>query len=166
MFLDLSHSLCLLHVQSFTLEDDLLGELVGHLVLELEEDLEELATEDSEVLLLQQLRVDLRQRIELGVHLVLRDGGLVADQVLQLCDLLDVLGLETLDVGLRDLDIALELQDVDEELPLIGQLILVVFDLRRGASHGTELLKHVEVHGIAIGLLHDLCHLLVQLMDQ
>ena len=150
MLLDLSHSLSLLHVQSFALENDLLGKLVGHLVLELEEDLEKLATEDGEILLLQQLRVDLRQRVKLGVHLVLRDGGLVADQVLQLCDLLDVLGLETFDIGLRNLDIALKLQDVYEELPLICQLILVVLDLRRGASHGTELLKHVEVHGVAI----------------
>lgn len=113
MLLNLSHSLSLLHVQSFTLENDLLGELVGHLVLELEEYLKKLTTENGEVLLLQQLRVDLRQRVKLGVHLVLRDGRLVADQVLQLCDLLNVLGLETFDVGLRDLDITLELQDVN-----------------------------------------------------
>ena len=39
MLLNLSHPLSLLHIQSFALEDNLLGELVGHLVLELEEDL-------------------------------------------------------------------------------------------------------------------------------
>lgn len=53
MLLNLSHSLSLLHVQSFTLENDLLGELVGHLVLELEEYLKKLTTENGEVLLLQ-----------------------------------------------------------------------------------------------------------------
>jgi hypothetical protein len=44
MLLNLSHSLSLLHIQSFTLENNLFRELVGHLVLELEEDLEKLAT--------------------------------------------------------------------------------------------------------------------------
>lgn len=39
MLLNLSHPLSLFHVQSFALKDNLLGELVGHLVLELEEDL-------------------------------------------------------------------------------------------------------------------------------
>jgi hypothetical protein len=73
MLLNLSHPLSLLHVQSFTLENNLLGELVGHLVLELEEDLKKLATEDGEVLLLQQLRVDLRQRVKFWIHLVLRN---------------------------------------------------------------------------------------------
>ena len=48
---DLAHALCLLHVQGLALQDYLLTEGVGHLVLELEEDLEELTAEDSEVFL-------------------------------------------------------------------------------------------------------------------
>jgi hypothetical protein len=39
MLLNLSHSLSLLHIKSFTLENNLFRELVGHLVLELQEDL-------------------------------------------------------------------------------------------------------------------------------
>jgi hypothetical protein len=48
---NLAHTLCLLHVQGLALQDNLLTEGVGHLILELEEYLEELATEDGKILL-------------------------------------------------------------------------------------------------------------------
>ena len=166
VLLDLAHPLRLLHVEALALKDDVVRQRICHLVLELKQHLEKLASENCQILFFQQLRVDLRQTVELWVDLILRNGGLVTDQVLQLCDLFDVLSLEALDVGLGNLHVTLQLQDVDKELALVGQLILIVFDLVESAGGGTQLLQHVEVHGVTVTLLHDLRHLLVQLVNQ
>jgi hypothetical protein len=74
MLLNLTHSLCLFHVKAFALQDDVVGEGICHLVLELKEHFEELASKDCEVFLLEKLGVDLRQTIEFGINLVLGDG--------------------------------------------------------------------------------------------
>ena len=73
--------------------------------------------------------------------------------------------MEVVDVLLGDLDIRLQLQDVNEVLTLVGQLLLEVVNL----LHGTwvlQLIEHVEEHGVLIRLLHDLGHLVVEVIQQ
>lgn len=53
MLLNLTHSLGFFHVKAFALQDDVIGEGICHLVLELKEHFEELASKDCEVLLLE-----------------------------------------------------------------------------------------------------------------
>ena len=73
--------------------------------------------------------------------------------------------LETVDVLLRDLNVGLQLQDVDEELALVCELLLVVVDeLDRTGIR--QFRQHVEEHGVTVGLLHDLGHLSVKVIDQ
>ena len=60
--------------------------------------------------------------------MILRDRALVANQVLQLVDFLLVFSLEALNILLRDLDVRLELEEVDEELSFISQFLLVVLN--------------------------------------
>ena len=61
--------------------------------------------------------------------------------------------------------IRLQLKDVDEELTLVCELLLVVVDeLDRTGIR--QFRQHVEEHGVTVGLLHDLGHLSVKVIDQ
>ena len=70
---DLSHSLRLFHVESLAFKDHIFREGVGHQLFELQEHLEQLSSKDGKILFFEELRVDLRKRVELGVDLVLGD---------------------------------------------------------------------------------------------
>ena len=139
----------LLCVESLTLTDGSITQGVGHALLVLEEHLEEVSSEDSQVFLLEQLGVNLRQGVKLWIDLVLWNGALVSNESLELCDLSLILELETLDVLLRDLHITLELKDVDEELPHVGQLLLELLNELRGAWIW-QLWQHIEEHGVPV----------------
>ena len=66
-------------VNCLTFTDEDLTELVCHVHLELQENLEEVLAQIGEVLFFEQLRVNLRQAVEFGVHLVLGNRTLVAN---------------------------------------------------------------------------------------
>lgn len=53
MLLNLAHSLGLFHIKTFALQDNVVGEGICHLVLELKEHFEELTSKNREVLLLE-----------------------------------------------------------------------------------------------------------------
>lgn len=93
------------------------------------------------------------------------DRAFVSNQVLKVRYFFQILLLQAFNVGLRDLHIALKLEDVDEELPFVGEFFLEDLDLIRSAWV-SQVLDHVEVHSVLVGLLHDLCHFLVQLVDK
>ena len=139
----------LLCVEGLTLTDGSITQGVGHALLVLEEHLEEVSSEDSQVFLLEQLGVNLGQGVKLWIDLVLWNGALVSNKSLELCDLSLILELETLDVLLRDLHITLELKDVDEELPHVGQLLLELLNELRGAWIW-QLWQHIEEHGVPV----------------
>ena len=61
----------LLSVEGTALSDQNFAQLVRHVLLILEEDLEEVASEHGQVLLLEELRVDLGEGVEARVDLVL-----------------------------------------------------------------------------------------------
>ena len=82
----LALAVSLAHVEVLGLADELLREARSHQHLVLDEDLEELFSQNRQILLFQQLRVDLRKLVKLRVDLVLGNGALVADQVLQVND--------------------------------------------------------------------------------
>ena len=105
LFLLNSQTAGLLSVESARLTNEHLTELIGHILLVLFEDTKEIASENSQVLLLEELGVDLRKRVKSGVDLVLRDRALVANQALKLVDLILILGLEAINVLLGDLHI-------------------------------------------------------------
>ena len=103
--------------------------------------------------------------VKARVDLILRNGALVANEALQLADLVVVLCLEAVDVLLRDLHVRLQLQDVDEELALVCEFLLVIVD-ELGRTGFGQFRQHVEEHGVTVGLLHDLGHLSVKVIDQ
>lgn len=156
---------CLLGVQGSRLANENLGQLVSHAFLVLEQHVEEVASEHSEVLFFEELGVDLGKRVEARVHLILRDRTLVPDQAFQLVDLILVLRPELVDVLLGDLHIRLKLEDVNQELSLVGQLLLVVVDWLSCARVG-KLGQNVEEHSVTVRLLHDLGDLRVELIDE
>lgn len=94
--------------------------------------------------------------------MVLRNGGLVADEVLEVDDFGLVLLLQILNVLLRDLNIRLQLKNVDQVLPLVSQLLLEVVNLVWSAGI-VQILEHVEEHSVLVRLLHDLSHFVVQI---
>jgi hypothetical protein len=108
-----SKAASLFSVECTRLSDKDFGKLVGHSLLVLEKDIEEVASEDGEVFLLKELRVNLGEGVEARVHLVFWDRALVANQTLELSDFVFILSLKPIYVLLRDLDIGLELKDVD-----------------------------------------------------
>ena len=60
LFLLEAETLSLLSVESLTLTDGSLSQSVSHVLLILDQHLEELSSQDSEILLFQELRIDLR----------------------------------------------------------------------------------------------------------
>ena len=102
--------------------------MIRHVLLVLEKNLEKVASENGQVLLFEELRVDLGKGIEARVHLILWNGALVTDEALQFTDLVVVFCLEAVDVLLRDLHVRLQLKDIDKELTLVCELLLVVVD--------------------------------------
>ena len=72
VFLDLSHLVSFFHIDSLAFSDKVLWKLVSHSVFEFNENFEELLSQDSKVFLFKKLGIDLRKRVKLGVHLILR----------------------------------------------------------------------------------------------
>lgn len=81
--------------------------------------------------------------------MIFGNGTLVANQVFQVSDLLQILLLKIFNVLLRYLDIAFKFKNIDEELPLVSQLFLMNFNLVR-RSWVAQIVKNVEVHCILI----------------
>lgn len=73
--------------------------------------------------------------------------------------------MQSIDVLLGDLHVGLELENVDQELSLVGQLLLIVVD-KLSRTRIWQLRQHVEEHSVTVRLLHDLCHFCVQLINQ
>jgi len=165
VLLNHAHLHGLLGVESFGLTHEEVREAVSHGLLVLEEDFEELTTEHSEVLFVKELGVDLRKRVEFGVDLVLGDGGLVADESLELGDFFLVLGLEVLDVLLGDLHVRLKFKNVNQELTLVSQLIFVQTDNFLSAWL-REIVEDIEEHGVFVRLLHDFSNFQIEVIDQ
>lgn len=73
MFFNLSHALSFFHVKGLALHDNCFRKMVSHQLLKLEQDFKQFSTKNGKILFLEQLRVDLGERIELGVDLILRN---------------------------------------------------------------------------------------------
>jgi hypothetical protein len=162
VFLNYSLLLSLLHVLMLSFSDQLVWKSRCHKIFELKQHLEELLSQDGQVLLLEKLGVDLRELIELGVNLILWDRALVSDEVLKFSDFLLILLLEVVDVLLGDLDITLELEDIDKVLTLVSQLLLVVFNFMH-VAWVFKLIDDIEEHGVFVRLLHDFGDFIIQI---
>jgi len=97
--------------------------------------------------------------------LILGNGALVSNEVLELLNLRLVFLLEVLDVLLRDLNITLQLQDVYEVLSFVGELLLEEVDLL-GSAWIVQLVDDVEEHGVFVRLLHDFGDFVVQFLEE
>lgn len=97
--------------------------------------------------------------------MILGNGALVSNEVLELLNLRLVFLLEVLDVLLRDLDITLQLQDVYEVLSFVGELLLEEVDLL-GSAWIVQLVDDVEEHGVFVRLLHDFGDFVVQFLEE
>ena len=127
-----------------------------HKLLVFQKDAEELFTQDGQILLLQKLRVDLTQLVELGVHLILGNGALVSNEVLELLNLRLVLLLEVLDVLLRDLNITLQLQDVNQVLSFVCQFLFEIVNLI-GSSGIFNFIQHFIKPLFQSSFRHSIC---------
>lgn len=97
--------------------------------------------------------------------MILGNGALVSNEVLELLNLRLVFLLEVLDVLLRDLNITLQLQDVYEVLSFVGELLLEEVDLL-GSAWIVQLVDDVEEHGVFVRLLHDFGDFVVQFLEE
>lgn len=71
----LNHSLVVgfLHVQMLSFFDEVVRQVRGHQQFVLEQHVEQLLSQNREILLLKQLRVDLTELIKLGIDLIFRN---------------------------------------------------------------------------------------------
>lgn len=97
--------------------------------------------------------------------MILGNGALVSNEVLELLNLRLVFLLEVLDVLLRDLNITLQLQDVYEVLSFVGELLLEEVNLL-GSAWIVQLVDDVEEHGVFVRLLHDFGDFVVQFLEE
>lgn len=84
LFLEGAEVVGFLSVELFTGSNSVFVELVGHRLFEFKQHLEQILTEVGQVLLFKELGVNLGKTVEFRVHLVLGDGALVSNQVLEL----------------------------------------------------------------------------------